>query len=90
MPVKSSAMDHIPTSVIKSSVDLFAQLITCLVALSFTEGTFKVASVTPLLKKKGLDRSVFANFRPISSLHTISKISSELYCRELQHMPNHH
>jgi hypothetical protein len=35
---------------------------------------FKVASVTPLLKKKGLDRAVFANYRPISNLHTISKI----------------
>ena len=78
MPAKSSVMDSIPTSVLKSSVDLFAPLIARLAALSFAEGSFptrfKVASVTPLLKKKGLDRAVFANYRPISNLHTISKI----------------
>ena len=78
MPAESSIMDSIPTSVLKSSVDLFAPLIARLIALSFTEGTFpsrfKVASVTPLLKKKGLDRSMDANFRPISNLHTISEI----------------
>jgi len=78
MPAKSSVMDSILTSVIKSSVDLFAPLIAHLATLSFTEGTFlshfKVASVTPLLKKKGLDCSVYANYQPISNLHTISKI----------------
>jgi len=35
---------------------------------------FKTASVTPLLKKTGLDREEFSNYRPISNLHTISKI----------------
>ena len=62
----------------QSSVDLFASLCARLAALTFAEGTFpsrfKVASVTPLLKKKGLDRSVYANLRPISNLHIISQI----------------
>jgi len=78
MPAKSSIIDCIPTSVLKSSVDLFAQLITRLATLSFSEGKFperfKIASVTPLLKKSGLDRDDFANYRPISNLHSISKI----------------
>jgi hypothetical protein len=78
MPAKSSAMDYIPTSVIKSSVNIFAPLIARLAALSFREGVFptryKTASVTPLLKKKGLDRDVLNNYRPISNLHTISKV----------------
>ena len=78
MPAKSSAMDCIPTSVIKSSVNIFAPLIARLAALSFREGVFptryKTASVTPLLKKKGLDRDVLNNYRPISNLHTISKV----------------
>jgi hypothetical protein len=78
MPAKSSATDKIPTSVIKASVEIFATLISRLTALSFKEGLFpaqfKIASVTPLLKKKGLDRAVFANYRPISNLNTISKI----------------
>jgi len=64
MPAKLSVMDSI--SVIKSSVDLFAPLIARLATLSFTEGTFpsrfKVASVTPLLKKKGLDCSVCVSY----------------------------
>jgi len=78
MPAKSSVMDSIPASVIKSSVDLFAPLIARLATLSFTEGRFpsrfKVVSVTLLLKKKGLDCSAYANYRLISNLHTISKI----------------
>ena len=77
MPAKSSArpIDCIPTSVLKSSVDLFAQLIARLVTLSFSEGKFperfKIASVKLLLKKSELD---FTNYRPISNLHSISKI----------------
>ena len=78
MPAKSSVIDSIPTSVIKSSVDIFAKLIARLATLSFNEGCFparfKIASVTPLLKKKGLDRDDSSSYRPISNLHTISKI----------------
>ena len=40
---------------------------------------FKVASVTPLLKKKGLDCDDVANYRPISNLHTISKLVERLF-----------
>ena len=37
MPGKSSPVDHIPTSVIKSCVDVFAALIAHLAKLSFSE-----------------------------------------------------
>ena len=71
MPAKS--MDDIPTSVIKSNLDIFASLIARLTELSFEQGIFparyKTASVTPLLKKKGDNVS---NFRQISNLHTVS------------------
>jgi hypothetical protein len=81
MPGKSSPIDCIPTSVLKSCVDLFAPLIARQVALCFDEETFptryKTASVTPLLKKKGLDSDNVVNYRPISNLHTISKIVEE-------------
>ena len=77
MPAKSSVIDSIPTSVIKLNVDIFAKLIARLATLSFNEGSFparfKTASVTPLLKKKGHPDDS-ANYRPISNLHTISKI----------------
>ena len=76
MQAKSSPIDSIPTSIIKSCSEIFSILITRLATLSFRDGSFpgcyKTASVTPLLKKKDLDRDNPANFRPISNLHTIS------------------
>ena len=41
--------------------------------------SYKLASVTPLIKKNDLDRDNPANFRPISNLHTISKILGRLF-----------
>lgn len=91
MPGKSSPIDRIPTTVLKSCVDSFAPLIARLAALCFDEGTFptrfKTASVTPLLKKKGLDNDNVANYRPISNLHTISKIVERLFMsRVIRHV----
>ena len=83
MPAKSSPIDSIPTSIIKSCSEIFSILITRLATLSFRDGSFpgcyKTASVTPLLKKKDLDRDNPANFRPISNLHTISKVLERLF-----------
>jgi hypothetical protein len=76
-------MDSIPTSIVKSCSNVFAPLIARLAELSFHDGVFptcyKIAAVTPLLKKKGLDRDIAANYRPISDLHTISKIVERLF-----------
>jgi hypothetical protein len=87
MSAKSSPLDKIPTSVIKTCAELFAPLIARLVTLSFSEGKFparyKHALVTPLLKKEGLDADTLANYRPISNLHTISKIVERVYMARL-------
>src|SRR5664279_5096122 len=89
MPAKSSPLDRIPTSIIKSCVNVFAPLIARLAALSFKDGSFpssyKIASVTPLIKKKGADRDNPANFRPISNLHTISKILERIFLSRIIH-----
>ena len=62
-------------------------MITKLTNLSFAEGRFpgqfKLAQVTPLLKKAGLDTSDPANYRPISNLNTISKIIERLVLARL-------
>ena len=84
-------MDSIPTSVIKLCPDIFTTLITRLATISFRDGAFpsiyKTASVTPILKNKKLDRDSPANFRPISNLHTISKILERLFLsRVMQHI----
>ena len=71
MSSKSSPVDCIPTSIIKTCPDVFAPLIAYLAKLSFSEGRFpsryKTASVTPLLKKKDLDSEAACNYRPISN-----------------------
>lgn len=78
LPNKTSPLDYVHTSVLKSCVDVFAPLITRLINLSFSEGCFpaqfKQAQVTPLIKKAGLDESDPASYRPISNLNTIGKI----------------
>ena len=83
IPDKSSNMDGIPTSLLKSCADIFARL----AALSFRDGKFlsrfKIASVTPLLKKPGLDSEVPGNYRPISNLNNISKLLERLFLRNI-------
>jgi len=90
LPNKSSPRDVLPVSLLKSCSDLFASIVAHLANLSFKQGVFptafKIAQVLSLLKKSGLDRSVPANYRPISNLHTISKIVGRLVLARL--MPN--
>ena len=44
----------------------------------------KTASVTPLLQKKELDPDVASNYRPISNLHTISKMLKRLFMARMR------
>src|SRR5271163_4291895 len=91
LPNKTSPLDYIHTSVVKACSDVFAPLITKLASLSFAEGRFpvqfKLAQVTPLLKKVDLDVSDPVNYCPISNLNTISKIIERLcLARLIQHI----
>ena len=78
MPEKSSPLDFLPTSLIKSCRSSFAHIIARLANLSFEHATFpakfKTAQVTPLLKKQGLDTRDPSSYRPISNLNTVSKV----------------
>ena len=82
MSNKSSQLDYAPTSLLKSCSDIFSILISHLANLSFTQATFpskfKLALISPLLKKPGLSKSELSNFRPISNLNTIGKILERL------------
>ena len=91
MPGKSSPLDFIPTSLLKSCSDTFSILIAHLANLSFSQGVFpskfKLAQISPLLKKPGLSKSDPSNFRPISNLNTIGKILERLaLARLLPHL----
>ena len=59
MPCKSSPLDFIPTSLIKSCSSVFSVIISHLANLSFSQGyfpsKFKKAQITPLLKRQDFD-----------------------------------
>ena len=77
---KSCQLDPIPTQIVLKCklLDVLLPVITKLINLSFDTGRFaeawKVALVLPSLKKLGLDFA-FKNFRPVSNLSYISKLS---------------
>jgi len=85
---KTSSVDYIPTSLIKSCPVVFSEIICTLANLSFKAGVFpsmfKSAVVTPLIKKAGMDAEIPSNYRPISNLNNISKILERLFLARLQ------
>ena len=51
--------------------------------------SFKLALLNPLLKKPHLDSEVFANFRPISNLTFLSKLTERVVAFQLiEHVAN--
>ena len=88
MSNKSSPLDVLPTSLLKSCVDVFAPVIARIANLSFASGrfpsVFRTAQVLPLLKKQGLDHMTPGNYWPISNLNTISKLIERLVLGRLK------
>ena len=88
IPSKSSNLDYIPTSLLKTCHLVFSELIAKLAVLSFQEGcfphSFKTALITPVIKKPNLDPNNLSNYRPISNLNNISKILEKLFLSRLQ------
>jgi len=86
--LKFSPLDAFPSLVIKSCPRSFSHIISNLANLSFSQGQFpelyKIAQITPLLKKPNLNPDDVANYRPISNLHTLSKILERLALARLQ------
>ena len=77
LPSKICELDPMPTTLLKSMVDVVTPMITCIINMSLLSGEFyknlKVAHVKPLIKKMGLDL-VFKSFCPVSNLSYISKL----------------
>ena len=86
--LKPSPTDVLPTSLLRLSVDVFAPVIAHMANLSFAQcrfpAAFKTAQVLPLLKKPGLDKEQFSNYRPISNLTTVSKVIERLALNRLR------
>ena len=74
----SCDLDAIPTSLLKSCLDVLIKPITIIVNMSLSEGsfpsTFKHALVKPLLKKHNLPQDELSSYRPISNLNFVSKV----------------
>ena len=66
-----------PTTLLKSMVDVVTPVITCIINMSLLSGEFchnlKLAHLKPLIKKTRLDL-VFKSFCPVSNLSYISKL----------------
>ena len=82
-----------PTKLVSDCLDVLLPVITKIINLSLETGIFpedwKEALVCPLLKKDNLDL-IFENYRPISNLHFISKLTEKAVCDQLHsHMSRH-
>ena len=90
---KSCALDPIPTPLLVKCIDVLLLVITKMVNISLESGHFpsawKEALVRPILKKNGLD-TVFKNYRPVSNLSFISKVTERAAFLQIDnHMKKH-
>ena len=80
-PAKSCSLDPIPTFILRDCIDAVLPFLTGMVNASLREGYLpasqKKAVVTPLLKKPSLDAQDIKNYRPVSNLSFVSKLSRE-------------
>ena len=75
---KTCILDPMPTSLVIGCTQVLLPVVTKIINLSLESGVFadnwKCALVNPLLKKPGLDL-VFKNYRPVSNLQYVSKLT---------------
>ena len=99
MKTKSCELDPMPTHLLKSELDVFLPSLTRLINLSLDKGVFsetwKCAIVRPLLKKTGLEL-IYKNYRPVSNLQFISKLTERCallqfieHCNNYSLLPDH-
>ena len=84
-------LDPIPTSLLKECLSALLPTLTTMINLSLSTGffpdQFKACSVIPLLKKYNLDREDLSNYRPISHLSFLSKLTERVVKNRLtQHL----
>ncbi|XDV49973.1 hypothetical protein PO909_019111 [Leuciscus waleckii] len=82
-------LDPIPSALVKHCLPCLSPLIMVIINSSLTSGTvpssLKVAAITPILKKPGLDPDNPNNFRPISNLPFLSKLLERSVASQLKH-----
>src|SRR6218665_3544777 len=87
LPNKQCELDPIPTSLLKDCASVLLPVITKIINLSLSTGNFPLAFkhslVTPLLKKANLDKENLSNYRPISNLSFLSKLTERIVLARL-------
>ena len=85
---KSCSLDPIPTSLLKEYVDELLPVITRIINNSLQSSTFpttyKKALIIPLIKKQGLDKNILKNYRPVSNLSFLSKITEKIAMSQMK------
>jgi Reverse transcriptase (RNA-dependent DNA polymerase) len=84
-------LDPFPTSLLKQCLPALLSTLTNIINLSLATGVFpdqfKCCSVIPLLKKYNLDKDDLSNYRPISHLSFLSKLTERVVKNRLtQHL----
>ena len=88
---KTCCLDPIPTKLVLGCLDILLPVITKIINYSLEYGVFpsvwKNMLVFSLLKKYGLE-PIFKNYRPVSNLQFISKLTESAVAKQLQHHIN--
>ena len=86
-PSTCCSLDVLPTWLLKTTLPATLPTLVRIVNTSLVNGefpkAFKIASVTPLLKKTSLDQNVLNNYRPISNLAFIGKVIEKVVLKRL-------
>lgn len=84
----SCQLDPIPTVLLKKCVPeiepFITHIINCSLISAIVPAELKMAAVTPILKKPGLDHLNMNNYRPISNLPFLSKILEKVVASQLR------
>ena len=84
--LKTSFDDPLPAPLYKSAIDILLPHLLKLVNLSLKTGDIsglKESTITPILKKCGLDQNDFSNYRPIFNLQFLSKLIEKVVLKRL-------
>ena len=90
-PTKSSALDPLPTPLVKANIDILAPTLATIINMLLESGSvptnFKHAVITPPLKKHNFDPDSLNNYRP--NLSFVSKLLERHVAVQLrQHLDN--
>ena len=85
---KSCELDPLPTSLLKTHIDFLCPVLARIINTSLSSAVvlppMKHAVVTPILKKRCSDVNILINYRPISNIAFVAKITERFVAQQLQ------